>query len=106
MMNLQTPVGRLRVVGLVEGASFLLLLFVAMPLKYMAGLPEYVSVVGAIHGALWIAYLATIAEVRLRVRWSWTRVAQALAASVLPFGPFVLEARLREEFSQEPEAVA
>lgn len=98
MLNLlRTPVGRLRVVGVVEGASFLLLLFIAMPLKYMAGMPEYVRVVGALHGGLWMAYLATIADVRLNAGWNWTRVTWALVASVVPFGPFVLEMKLREE---------
>jgi integral membrane protein len=96
-MNLTTPIGRLRVVGAIEGASFLLLLFVAMPMKYLAGQPLYVSIVGALHGGLWLAYLAALADVRLNVGWTWTRVGVALLASVLPFGPFVLDARLREE---------
>jgi integral membrane protein len=97
-MNLiRTPVGRLRVIGIVEGVSFLLLLGVAMPLKYMAGMPEYVRVVGALHGALWMAYLAALADVRLNAGWAWRRVTWALIASVLPFGPFVLEAQLRDE---------
>jgi integral membrane protein len=94
---LSTPIGRLRVVGLVEGASFLLLLGIAMPLKYLAGMPEYVRVIGALHGGLWLAYLAAVADVRLNVGWPWRRVAIAIIASVLPFGPFVLDARLREE---------
>jgi integral membrane protein len=101
---LSTAVGRLRVVGIVEGASFLLLLGVAMPLKYMAGMPEYVRVIGAAHGALWMAYLATLADVRISVGWSWYRVAVAFVASILPFGPFVLEARLREEARLETAA--
>jgi integral membrane protein len=96
-MNLTSPIGRLRVVGAIEGASFLLLLFVAMPMKYLAGQPMYVSVVGALHGGLWLAYLAVLADVRLNVGWSWSRVGVALLASVLPFGPFILDPRLREE---------
>lgn len=89
--------GRLRAVGLVEGASFLLLLFVAMPLKYIGGMPQYVSVVGAIHGALWITYVIAIIDMRIATGWPWRRVMQALVASVLPFGPFVLEPGLRAE---------
>jgi integral membrane protein len=92
-----TPLGRLRAIGLVEGASFLLLLFVAMPLKYLAGMPQYVSVVGAVHGALWIGYVAAIIDVRLAIGWPWRRVGHALLASVLPFGPFILEPGLRAE---------
>jgi integral membrane protein len=97
MNLLNTSVGRLRVIGVVEGASFLLLLGLAMPLKYLAGMPQYVSVIGALHGALWLAYLAALVDVRLNAGWGWPRTGWALVASVLPFGPFVLEAQLRAE---------
>jgi integral membrane protein len=94
---LSSPLGRLRVVGMIEGASFLLLLGVAMPLKYLLGQPQMVSLVGAAHGGLWLAYIAAVIDVRLSVGWGWRRVTQALVASVLPFGPFVLEPSLRAE---------
>jgi integral membrane protein len=94
---LRSPLGRLRVIGVVEGASFLLLLGVAMPLKYAFGRPEMVSVVGAAHGGLWIAYLASVLDVRLSLGWSWLKVMRAIVASIVPFGPFMLEPRLREE---------
>jgi integral membrane protein len=94
---LASPLGRLRAIGIIEGASFLLLLFVAMPLKYMVGMPQYVSVVGAIHGGLWIVYVASIIDVRRAIDWPWRRVMHALVASVVPFGPFVLEPGLRAE---------
>ena len=94
---LSTPIGRLRVVGLVEGASFLLLLGVAMPLKYIWGMPEAVRVVGSIHGALWIGYLAALGDTWMNRNWHWRRAAVAFVASVLPFGPFVFERSLREE---------
>jgi integral membrane protein len=97
------PLGRLRVIGLIEGASFLLLLFVAMPLKYMAGVPQYVSMVGAVHGALWLVYVASIVDVRLSFTWPWKRCAVAFVASVLPFGPFLLEPSLRAEQAQREQ---
>jgi integral membrane protein len=93
---LATPLGRLRTVGLVEGASFLILLGIAMPLKYALGMPQAVSVVGMIHGLLWIAYVACIIEMRVVTGWPLHRCMQALAASVLPFGPFVLDRSLRQ----------
>jgi integral membrane protein len=94
---LKNPLGRLRVIGIVEGASFLLLLFIAMPLKYIAGMPQYVTAVGAIHGALWMIYLASIIDVRLAMAWPWKRCAVAFGASIVPFGPFLLEPSLRAE---------
>jgi integral membrane protein len=103
---LLNPLGRLRIIGLVEGSSFLLLLFFAMPLKYMAGQPQYVTVVGAIHGALWMAYVAAIVDVKLSLDWPWRRSAVAFVASVLPFGPFVLERSLKAEQEAREQAAA
>jgi integral membrane protein len=100
---LSTPLARLRTIGIIEGASFLLLLFVAMPLKYVWDMPIYVRIVGSAHGLLWVLYLAALGEVWITLKWNMARVAQAFIASVLPFGPFVLDARLRDE--QRREAV-
>lgn len=94
---LRTPIGRLRVIGLVEGISFLLLLGIAMPLKYFADIPIFVTIVGALHGILFVLYIASVAEVWSKLRWSIGRVIGALAASIIPFGTFVLDARLRQE---------
>ena len=94
---LKTPLDRLRIIGLLEGASFLILLFVAMPLKYMAGLPQMVRVVGSAHGLLFVIFVLAVLDVAVRLRWPLTRVVAALAASVVPFGPFVLDAHLRRE---------
>ena len=94
---LKTPLGRLRLIGIIEGASALLLFLIAMPLKYFAGLPEVVFVVGSIHGGLFMLYLAAIADATFARKWPLTRVALAIAASVVPFGPFLLEPSLRRE---------
>ncbi len=94
---LKTPLDRLRLLGLLEGASFLLLLFVAMPLKYLAGLPQMVRVVGSAHGLLFVVFALAVLDVAVRLRWPLTRVAAALAASVVPFGPFILDGHLRRE---------
>ena len=90
-----TPLARLRTIGLLEGTSFLLLLGIAMPLKYVFGMPEMVRVVGWAHGLLFMLYWAAVGHVWLDRRWPLERVAAALAASVFPFGPFVLDAYLR-----------
>ncbi len=90
-----TPVGRFRIVAFWEGISYLLLLFVAMPLKYGLGIDMGVRVVGMAHGVLFIAYLAT-----LGLAWSYLRTnrgVQAFVLSLVPFGTFWLEARLRRE---------
>ena len=88
---------QLRVVGFAEGLSFLLLVFGAMPLKYLAGLPLAVRVVGAIHGGLFLLYLAAAVRAGWGRRWPFWLWAAVILASVVPFGPFLIDPRLRRE---------
>jgi len=94
---LKTPLGRLRAIGMTEGVSFLLLLGIAMPLKYAWGLPMAVKVFGWIHGALFMLFCVVLAGVWSDLRWPVKRVAITFVAALLPFGPFVIDRRLREE---------
>jgi integral membrane protein len=94
---LATAIGRLRAVGLAEGASFLLLLGIAMPLKYFAGMPLAVRVVGLIHGVLFIAFCVVLAQAMRAQGWPVRRAARYLAASLLPFGTFVIDRGLARE---------
>jgi integral membrane protein len=94
---LKTAIGRLRAIGLAEGISFLVLLGIAMPLKYAAGMPMAVRVVGSIHGGLFVLFVAALLHVAYAHRWPLSRVAGAFIASLVPFGTFVLDARLRRE---------
>lgn len=96
---LGTPVGRFRAIALIEGVSYLLLLAVAMPLKYIAGFPEAVLAVGWAHGVLFVLYLVSLAEVSFSRRWRLVRIFGAFVASLIPFGTFVLDAQLRREGS-------
>jgi integral membrane protein len=80
-----------RWIGRFEGISFLLLLFIAMPLKYIWGKPEAVRVVGMAHGGLFLAYVAMANYVALELRWSWKVWLMSMMASVFPFGTFVFE---------------
>ena len=94
---LTTSLGRFRAVAFWEGLSFLLLLFVAMPLKYVWGMPQMVRGVGMAHGVLFVAYLALLALAAVEYRWGPRRVAAALLASLVPGGTFWLDAQLRRE---------
>ena len=94
---LRTPVGRLRAIGMIEGVSFLMLLGVAMPLKYFANLPEAVRLVGWVHGILFIGFLVALMLARDAMGWSFRWTALVLLAALLPFGPFVIDGRLRRE---------
>ena len=97
-----TPVGRLRLLGLIEGASFLILLGVAMPLKYALGRPEAVRVVGWAHGLLFMLFLLALFHAASERGWPLRRVAAGFIAAVVPFGTFVFDARLRREEAEGP----
>ena len=88
-------VRRFRWVSLIEGVSYLVLVAIAMPLKYAAGMPGAVRVVGMAHGVLFVAFVLALAAAARRERWSLKQCAVAMVAALLPFGAFWLERRLR-----------
>lgn len=97
MRWLNTSIGRLRVTGFGEGVSFLVLLLIAMPLKYLYHEPGMVRVVGTAHGFLFLLYVWAAIQAALEHDWSWKRTAAVLIASLLPAGPFVVDAKLLRE---------
>jgi integral membrane protein len=84
----------LRWAGLAEGTSTLVLFFVAMPLKYFAGLPLAVTIVGSLHGVLFLGYLALVLVILVRHRWPVGRGLLLGVAAIIPFGPFVIDRRI------------
>ena len=84
-------VTQLRIVGIAEGISFLVLLLIAMPLKYYFGMPMTVKIVGWLHGVLFIAYIGAVLLAIRAMQWNWFSVLVALAASLIPIGTFVLD---------------
>lgn len=96
-LNLRDPVGRVRAVGVLEGLSFLILLGVCMPLKYLAGQPLGVQIVGPIHGGLFLLYLLVITLAWANRAISFRDAVLGGISSVLPFGPFVFDRRLARE---------
>ncbi|HEY9006655.1 DUF3817 domain-containing protein [Ohtaekwangia sp.] len=94
---LSTTLGRLRVVAFLEGISFLVLLGIAMPLKYMASNPEPVRFVGMAHGVLFIAYVLLLIQTTIAYKWTVGKSALAFVASLLPFGTFIADKKLFRE---------
>lgn len=90
-----SPIRRFRLTALAEGSSFLVLLCIAMPMKYVMGMPRVVTVVGAIHGILFLLYVAQLAKLRTKYQWDNKFSFQAFLASLLPFGPFLFDKHLR-----------
>lgn len=86
---------RLRQLALIEGGSFIVLLFVAMPLKYFAGLPLAVKIVGLVHGILFMLVVLALVQVMITVRWPMGRGLLVFISALVPFGPFLLDRRMR-----------
>ncbi|WP_166805778.1 DUF3817 domain-containing protein [Jeotgalibacillus sp. R-1-5s-1] len=96
---MKTDIGRFRMMGLLEGGSLLILLFIAMPLKYMAGIPEAVTLVGSIHGFLFVVYVMLALYTTFKIRWHFMWLFSAVAVAFIPFGNFVLDRRIEKKFS-------
>ena len=93
----QTPIGRLRLVGILEGLSFIILLGIAMPLKYIWGQPLAVRVVGMVHGVLFIWFCGVLLVAKDTAGWDLKKAGRILFAALLPFGPFVIDGSLKRE---------
>lgn len=94
------PIGLLRAAGLLDGLSLLVLMLIAMPLKYAGGIDMAVTIVGSVHGIIFVGYAITVAYAAIRIQWSILWSLAALAAAFIPFGNFVLDYRLKRAQSQ------
>jgi integral membrane protein len=95
-MSTKNPIPFLRATALVEAISFLVLLGVAMPLKYFAGMPQAVKVVGWAHGLLFVAFCVALLQAAVVARWPLGRAAVIFVAALLPFGPFIVDRRMKQ----------
>ncbi len=86
-----------RMIAIAEGISFLILLFIAMPLKYMLDIPEPVQIMGWIHGILFMTFIFSAILVFTYFNKGFVWLAKALAASLIPFGTFFLDRELKIE---------
>ena len=89
------PVAWLRRAGIIEGISWLVLLFIAMPLKYGLGQPMAVRIVGSVHGGLFVLFVGLLAWAHFARRWSMLRSAGLFVSALLPFGFLFVDQSLR-----------
>lgn len=92
-----TALGRFRLVAISEGISYLLLLGIAMPLKYAAGIEEAVKYMGWLHGLLFILFGLTLIQVWIQNNWKFSKAVIAFAWSFVPFGTFIFDRQLKKE---------
>ncbi len=86
-----------RKIAMWEGVSFLVLLFIAMPMKYWADMPKAVSIVGMAHGVLFVAFVALAVWVKEEYKMNFKWLATSFIASVIPFGTFALEKKWKQQ---------
>ncbi|WP_111682607.1 DUF3817 domain-containing protein [Winogradskyella tangerina] len=80
-----------RIVAFLEGTSYILLLFIATPLKYFADDPQYVGMLGMPHGVLFLAYIAMAIFISKDMKWSNKTLWTVLIAGIIPFGTFYVD---------------
>jgi integral membrane protein len=90
---------RYRTMAYVVGVWLILLVLVAVPLKYLADAPALVRIVGPIHGFLYIVYLVTVVDLAFRTRWSPVRTVLVMLAGTVPFLSFVAERRVSRDLA-------
>jgi integral membrane protein len=97
MTNKITVIKNFRIIAFTEGVSYLVLLFVAMPLKYMLHIPEPVKYCGWLHGVLFVIYGILLLQAFIVLKWSFLKTLVAFIVSFIPFGTFWLEGKLKKE---------
>lgn len=101
--RMKNPVPFLRKIALIEAVSYLVLLGIAMPLKYAADMPMAVRIVGSIHGLLFVIFCVSLAQTMWVARWPMGRGALVFVASLIPVATFVIDPKMKgyvEEFQK------
>ena len=84
-----------------EAVSFLLLLFIAMPLKYFFDMPEYVKSVGMAHGILFVLYIIGAYVMYEKLNWKVKDMLMVMFCAVLPFGPFYAHKKYIQPYTDQ-----
>lgn len=90
-------VNKFRKIAVLEGWSFIALLFIAMPVKYLLGFPLLVKYVGWAHGVLFVLYMLFMMQAYIAASWKFSKLVLAFALSFVPFGTFWLDKQLKRE---------
>lgn len=91
----KTQIGRLRILAFLEGLSLLILIFVTMPMKYYFDIPEGSQIMGPIHGALFLLFVANTFSVGVEYQWKFsTTTWKVLLACLIPFGTFYIDMKI------------
>lgn len=99
---MRTKIGRLRLIGFLEGISLLFLLCVGVPAKYLYGNPALVRAVGTVHGLLFLLFVFNALSVGVEQRWPFkTTTWKVLVACIIPFGTFYIDWKILSRIDQD-----
>jgi integral membrane protein len=98
--KLKTLIGQLRLVGFIEGCSFLLL-GLTMILKYQYAMPKPNYIVGMVHGFLFVAYVILVFIASMKYRFTLTEILLSLVAATLPFATFIVDKTIFRKYDTE-----
>lgn len=98
---LKSHTGRLRVIAFLEGCSLLILVFIAMPVKYLLDMPEATKAIGLVHGILFIVFIFATIVISISQKWNISRVMMVMASSVLPFGTFYIDKKILSKLPEQ-----
>ncbi|HEY8898303.1 MAG TPA: DUF3817 domain-containing protein [Niastella sp.] len=91
---LKTKIGRLRILGFLEGVSLLLLIFVAVPLKYGSQDATLTKTLGPVHGALFLLFILNTLSVGVEQKWARKTTWKVIVACFIPFGTFYIDKKI------------
>lgn len=92
---LNTALKRFRLISAIEGLSYLILVFIAMPIKYLEDNPIYVKFFGMAHGVLFIIFMISLFETKRKESWHTGFIFQLFVLSLIPFGAFSIENKVK-----------
>lgn len=96
-MNKVRVINQLRWIGIIEGISYMVLLLIAMPIKYMYGNPLPVKYTGWAHGGLFVFYIYAVLQATWVLKWEFWKMTKFVIASFIPLATFFLDSNLKKE---------
>lgn len=100
---LKTTIGRLRLIGYIEGISLLLLIGIAVPLKYYGHNPQLTKILGPVHGGLFLLFIFNTISVAIEYRWKSAVIFKLILACIIPFGTFYIDHKILRFVKPEDE---
>lgn len=92
---LNTSLGRLRIIAYLEGISLLVLIFIAVPLKYYYEIPTVTEIMGPVHGSLFLLFIFNTLKVGFEQKWKFATITwKVILACFIPFGTFYIDHRI------------